>query len=110
MEKAKILINLKSLERKITVGVIDSVRNSNILKEVAYNEVIVSELQAQKLEAEQKRFSQGRSDTETIVRFQSDVSLARIMAAQAKYAHHVSTIDLRKEEGVLLKKYWNEEL
>ena len=110
LEKAKIIIDLKSLERKITVNIIDKVRDSNILKEVAINEAAVSDLQAQKLEAEQKRFSQGRSDTDTIVRFQNDVSLARISAAEAKYAYYVAVIDLRKEEGSLLNKYWNEEL
>jgi len=110
LEKAKILIDLKSLERKITVGIIDKVRNTNILKEVAANEMTVSQLQAQKLEAEEKRFSQGRSDTDTIVRFQNDVSLARITAVEAKYAYYAAGIDLRKEEGALLQKYWDEEL
>ena len=98
------------LERKITIGVVDQVRLCNVLKEVAANAELIAGIQVQKLEAENKRFQQGRSDTDTIVRFQDDSLRAKLAALEAKFNYYVSAIDLRKTEGVLLTDYWDGEI
>ncbi len=98
---------MKSLERRVMVDVIDRVRNCNVLRDVAMNQVKVADLQSQKLEAEMKRFNAGRSDTNTVIRFQEDAIQARWLAAQAKFAYYSARIDLRRSEGVLLSSYWD---
>lgn len=107
LEKAQALLSLKQLERKIVVGIIDKVRNCNVLKELAGNSVAIAGLQGQKLKAEEKRFSQGRSDTDTLIRFQDDVTRSKWIAAQAKYSYYTALIDLRVQEGRLLNQYWD---
>jgi len=63
-------------------------------------------LQAQKLNEEEKRFRYGRSDTDTLIRFQGDLLKARETAAAAKYRYYASLIDLSLKEGTLLNHYW----
>ena len=106
IEKAKALLLLKLLERKIFIRTVDSVRTCQILLERAKNRQAIAELQERKLAEEQKRFNFGRSDTDTIIRFQEDLLQAKWKAAQAIYDYLISAIDLRKKEGVLLNTYW----
>ncbi|MCK5580689.1 MAG: TolC family protein [Candidatus Omnitrophica bacterium] len=107
LEKAKAILSLKLIERKVAVNIIDQVRECNVLKEVAINSHEIAKLQSRKLEEEQKRFARGRSDTDTIIRFQEDAIQARALAAQASHFYYVAVIDLRREEGFLLNKYWD---
>ena len=53
LEKAKKLLELKLLERKIAVEITDQVRNCNVFKEIAKNSKEIAKLQAQKLEEEE---------------------------------------------------------
>ncbi len=107
LEKAKTLVALKLLERKITLEVVDQVRDSNVFAELADNSEHIANLQAQKLEEEGKRFRQGRSDTDTLIRFQKDVVQARAEAAAAKHRYHAAMVDLETRSGVLLGKYFD---
>ncbi|HSA31651.1 MAG TPA: TolC family protein [Candidatus Omnitrophota bacterium] len=107
LKKRQAILAMKSLERRVMVDVIDRVRNCNVLRDVAMNQVKVADLQSQKLEAEMKRFNAGRSDTNTVIRFQEDAIQARWLAAQAKFAYYSARIDLRRSEGVLLSSYWD---
>ena len=106
IEKAKALLSLKLLERKIFIRVVDNVRTCQVLYERAKNRQTIANLQERKLAEEQKRFNSGRSDTDTVIRFQDDLLQAQWKAAQAVYDYEVSTIDLRKKEGTLLGMYW----
>ena len=106
IEKAKSLLSLKLLERKIFIRVSDNVRTCQVLFERAKNRQTIAELQERKLTEEQRRFNSGRSNTDTIIRFQEDVLQAKWKAAEAIYDYLVSTIDLRKNEGALLNFYW----
>ena len=110
LEKAKALISLKMIERKIAITIMDQVRDCHVRKELAINSEQIADLQAKKLAEEEKRFRSGRSDTDTIVRFQEDLIQARWKVAQAKYNYHAAIIDLKREEGILLKQYWDGEL
>lgn len=106
IEKAKALLILKLFERKIFIKVVDNVRTCHVLFERAQNRQVIAELQERKLSEEQKRFNYGRSNTDTIIRFQDDLLQAKWQAAAAIYDYLVSTIDLRKNEGSLLNSYW----
>ncbi len=104
-EKAKALIELKLIERQITIDIMDQVRNCNIYKEVAFNSIDIAELQAQKLKEEEKRFNLGRSDTDTLIRYQEDLIKAQQAAVADKYRLHSALIDLKLKKGTLLGQY-----
>lgn len=110
LNKAKELINLKLIERQIAIQVNDKVRNSQVYYEIAQNSHYVAQLQEQKLQEEQKRFDRGRSDTDTLIRFQEDATQARLTAIQDKHRYQISIIDLKIATGVLLDGYWQGEL
>ncbi|MCK5450800.1 MAG: TolC family protein [Candidatus Omnitrophica bacterium] len=104
-EKAKALVALKLVERKITIEIIDQVRDCNIYKEFALNSIDVAKLQAQKLEEEEKRFNLGRSNTDTIIRYQEDVILAEQSSVLAQYQLHSALVDLELKKGKILENY-----
>ena len=110
LKKAKALINLKLSERKITIDIIDQVRTCNVYRELAMGDKKVVELQTKKLQEEEKRFNRGRSNTDTIIRFQNDLLSAKLQSALSKFKYHTSSIELRKKEGTLLDKYWDDEI
>ncbi|HLF18562.1 MAG TPA: TolC family protein [Candidatus Omnitrophota bacterium] len=110
LQKAKDIIGMKLLEKSIAIEVLDQVRNCNIFREVAENNIRIAVMEEDKLVEEEKRFNVGRSDTDTVIRFQEDLIQARWMAADAKYRYQVSLIDLQLKEATLLNSYWKEGL
>jgi len=106
LQKARSLVALKFLERQITIEIIDQVKSCAVLKQVAANAVNVAELETDKLAAEEKRFKYGRSNTDTLIRFQDDMTQALGDAAQAKFNYYAARIELERRQGSLLKKYW----
>jgi len=110
LEKAQSLIQLKQLEKQITVAIMDQVRNCQTFKKVALHNEQISSLQAQKLQEEEKRFNQGRSDTDTLIRFQEDVIQDKLKAAEAKHRYLLSLIDLQQKTDTLLDRYWKDDM
>jgi len=104
-EKAKALITLKLVERIITIEISDQVRDCNIYKKFALNSINIAKLQAQKLEEEEKRFNLGRSDTDTLIRYQEDVIQAKQLSVLAQYQFYSALVDLELEKGTLLANY-----
>jgi len=105
LTKAKEVLSLKLLERRISIEIIDQVRNCNIFQELALSSEEIAQLQAKKLQEEEKRFNQGRSNTDTLIRFQEDLVRARGDAAEAKHRYHTAIVDLQQKSGVLLEGY-----
>ncbi len=110
LEKARLLVALKLLEREIAIGISDQVRICRVLKEIAENAEAIALIQENKLKEEEKRYSSGRSDTDTIIRFQSDLLQARLIASEAKFNYQTALILLEKQKGTLLKAYWDGEI
>jgi len=110
LEKAKSLLEMKLLERQIAVEITDQVRDCNIFQEVAANSQEIALLQKQKLKEEIKRFRYGRSDTDTLIRFQEDLVQAENSVIVAIHKYYTALVDLRQKEGKLLKEYWDEEI
>ncbi|MBD3246334.1 MAG: hypothetical protein GF333_04920 [Candidatus Omnitrophica bacterium] len=65
------------------------------------------ELQTEKLKAEQKRFRDGLSSSDRIIRYQEDVLNARLEQVRAWYAYRLSRIDLGRAKNALLSRYWD---
>jgi outer membrane protein TolC len=110
LEKAKALTDLKLLEKQIIIGVADRLREAGIFLRQARSRQDITQLQTIKLEEEKKRFRAGRSNTDTIIRFQEDLLKARWEEARAAYECRIKLIDLRKAQGALLNDYWDGEL
>ncbi|VAX37344.1 hypothetical protein MNBD_UNCLBAC01-882 [hydrothermal vent metagenome] len=104
LSKAKEILAIKLLERQITIQIMDQVRNCNTYLSLAKSSQEIADLQTQKLEEEEKRFNQGRSDTDTLIRFQEDLARARSDAASSKHRYHTALVDLKQKSGVLLKR------
>ena len=104
-EKSKALITLKLVERIITIGISDQVRDCNIYREFALNSIEIAKLQAQKLKEEEKRFNLGRSNTDTLIRYQEDVLLAKQASVLAQYRFYSALIDLELEKGIMIVNY-----
>lgn len=110
LERVKTLISLKLLERKIMIDVIDQVRLCNTLFEKSRQQKEIASLQEQKLKEQEKIFSYGRSNVDTIVRYQHDSLVAQQKAAFAMFDYYVSLINLKVKEGMLLNECWEGEI
>ncbi len=110
IEQAKALLELKVAERKIFTEINDLVMRVKVRIGQVLTRRRVAELETKKLEAEEKRFRLGRSDSDVIIRYQEDVLSARSSHMQALYDYWVSLIDLRVAQGVLLDMYWKDTL
>jgi len=109
-EKAQALLSLKLLERTIMISIVDQVRECNILRENAKGQKEIADLETKKFFELQKIFNYGRSDIDTLIRYQREASLAHQKAALAAFNYHVTLIKLRLAEGDLLTEYWQEEI
>jgi len=104
-EKAKALVALKLVERMITIEIIDQIRDCNIYKEFALNSIDIAELQVQKLHEEEKRFNLGRSNADTLIRYQEDVILAKRSSVLGQYQFYSALVDLEFKKGIILENY-----
>jgi len=108
IQKAMALINLKKTECKILVDIKDSVRNCDILEQRARKQKNVVNLQEEKLEAELKAYQYGRSDTDTIIRYQDDLLLSELLYTQALMDYKQALIELSLKENTLLDQYFKD--
>lgn len=109
LSKARNLVEMKRLERKIVLGVMDQRRDCQVFKEVAVSQEAIASLQKQKFYEETKRFQYGRSSIDQIIRFQEDVLSAQLRAVEAKKELMVAMIELERRQGLLLKRYLTED-
>ncbi|MFC1646436.1 TolC family protein [Candidatus Omnitrophota bacterium] len=110
LEKAKALVLLKKNEREIVVEIKDAVSTANTTLERVRNNLATVQLQEAKLDAEEKRFRLGRSDSDTLVRYQDDLLQAKISLSLSLYKFYSDLVDLRVKENSLLEEYWTDEL
>ncbi|MFC1709556.1 TolC family protein [Candidatus Omnitrophota bacterium] len=110
LEKAKALVLLKKKEREIVVEIKDAVSTANTTLERVRNNLATVKLQGAKLDAEEKHFRLGRSDSDTLVRFQDDLLQARISLSLSLYKFYSDLVDLRLKENSLLEEYWKDTL
>jgi len=101
-EKAKALLELEKAERRIVREIDDAVKRVKVygIKADEYNKI--SGLQEMKLGEERKRFNYGRSDSDTVIRFQDDLIEARISAKAALLEYNYALIDMKLTEDTLL--------
>ena len=110
IEKAKALLNLKKTERQILIQIKDSVRNCKVLEERLRKQEKVVNLQERKLTGELKSYQYGRSDTDTVIRYQDDLLVSQILYTQALFDYKQALIELALKENILLDRFWKDVL
>jgi len=103
-EKAKALVDLHRIERIIFTEIDKEVRNCNLNQNRVRKYLEVERLQGLKLEEEEKKFQYGRSDSDTVIRFQQHLFDARMQKLNAIVDYQNSIIDLERAENSLLNK------
>ncbi|MBL7170648.1 MAG: TolC family protein [Candidatus Omnitrophica bacterium] len=103
-EKAKALVNLHRIERIIFTEIDEHVRNCNLNRNRVRKYLEVERLQGLKLEEEEKKFQYGRSDSDTVIRFQQHLFDARMQKLNALIDYKSSIIDLERAENSLLEE------
>ncbi len=110
LDKTRQILKLKSVERKVVVDIKDSVDTFLSRINAQKNSQEIAGLHEKKLAAEEARFNSGRSDTDTLIRYQEDLLTSQLALANADYNLKSAEIDLELKENTLLNKYWKEKL
>ncbi len=105
LEKARALVRLQKVERLIVTEVNEKVRAIKVDRERAERQLKIEELQGLKLNAEEKKFKYGRSNSDTFIRFQGDLLKAKIAEVQALVDYRKSLVDLEETQNTLLAKW-----
>lgn len=106
-QKYRKLLELKRKEDEIKTEVIEkieiyknSLRKMNITSQARQN-------QYQKLKGELKKYEQGRSDSDILIRFQNDYIDSKRIALQAQVDYKIALLEMKKSQGVLTSDYIN---
>lgn len=105
LEQAKVLVELKKVECKILTEVHNSVNHANATKDAAFLQREAANLQKLKYEGELKRFTMGRSSTDTLIRYQDDYLNAKLIMLDSFYNYLDALVDLRLQTSELLAEF-----
>ena len=103
LEKTKAIVNLQKTERKIISDIDEKFRKFSVNKTNFSKMERVENLQKGKLFQEEKRFQYGRSDSDTLIRYQEDLLKARLMTQKAYFDYKISILELMGAEDSFLK-------
>ncbi len=110
LHKEQLLLSFKRTERLILKEIHNKTQKINNLKSRLMLLDSIAELQQNKLIEEMKHLSYGRSNSDTIIRYENDLLQARLNLASTLLNYHISLIELDAAKNTLLDKYWNGEL
>jgi outer membrane protein TolC len=95
---------LKQKEQAIVLELINSVNRYNMLVDNLQTAKLIVESEEKKLQAEEEKIVQGRSDIDTLVRYQTDLMNAKLMLVELQYAIVEKNIEIDWQQNVLLEK------
>ena len=110
LSKEKALLTLKRVERSILKEWNNQVNAVNTSAERVKIYRKASKLQGDKLSAEKKRFANGRSNSDFLIRYAEDLLEAQLRLFRALYAYRANLIDLEVKKNTLLDTYWKDKL
>ncbi|HEX5034798.1 MAG TPA: TolC family protein [bacterium] len=102
LEKARVLILMKEMENLIALQIDEQIRQVRLQQKEVANYTEAARLQNAKVQAEMEKFNLGRSDSDTIVRFNDDAIAAERRRLEAELRYRLAWVDLRKATGALL--------
>lgn len=103
MEQAE--IEADRLKRSITLQIDEAVREMTDTKSSAEIALSVLSLQQRKLDAEMRRFDQGRSGSDMIIRYQDDLLSAKESLTDRQTSCYFALDDFKLAQGSLIKMY-----
>ncbi|MFC1807856.1 TolC family protein [Candidatus Omnitrophota bacterium] len=103
LQKAKALIELKKIECQILVQTHDAYMHVKNMFESLHLQKEASELEHKKYMGEKDRFEKGRSNTDTLIRYQEDDLRANLAYLASLYAYEEALIDLKVSINKLLQ-------
>jgi len=106
LEKAKAILEVKRVERRLLADINNALNTLNTANNKQKLAAEIVGLQKKKLSAEQERYSAGRSDSDTIIRYQDDLLTAWLEYVQAMYNARAAYIDFLVSADMLLDNYW----
>ncbi|MFO1463513.1 MAG: TolC family protein [bacterium] len=104
LEKAKLLVQMQELESLIALEIDENWRQVLLQRKETDNFTRAAELQRLKMEEETKKYFLGRSDSDTIVRFQEDALAAERKRLEAELRYRLAWVQLRKSAATLLPR------
>ena len=110
LNREQILLFLKRTERLILKEINNKVKEVNSLKNRIELLTSIRKLQENKLNEETKNLHFGRSNSDTIIRYENDLLQASLNLALSSFKYRVSLIDLDLAKNTLLNKYWKDTL
>lgn len=110
INRSKSLLQLKRVEQEIVVDIKDAVRNVGVYRERLRRQKKIVKLQESKLKQEIQKYKHGRSDTDTVIRYQNDLLSAKLLYKKAFLQYKHSLIELSQQQDTLLNSYWEGEL
>lgn len=110
LEKRKSLLKLKRVERSVLRELNDKTNQVNTFKNQVELFESTVKIHEKKLIKQIERLKYGRSDADTLIRYEDDLLNARLSLASSFYQYRVSIIELALTKNSLLDQYWKEEL
>lgn len=108
--KKKLLLQLKRIEQKILQELNNKVNQVNTVgNQVKLFESTVK-IHQNKLNKQIERLNYGRSDADTLIRYEEDLLEARLSLASYLFQYRVNLIELALAKNSLLDQYWKEPL
>ena len=105
LEKAKLILDIKDLEKKIILEVRESVRQLKTDTKRIKAATVAKKLSEEKLKAEEKKFEVGLSTSFNVLKFQEDLAEAQSNEIKAIIDYKQSRIRLRKTIASTLKHH-----
>lgn len=101
-EKAKKILELKQAEQKIAQQIAEKVKQQGyFLKRMQASERARSN-QYQKMLGETRKYEQGRSDSDSVIRYQNDYIDAKKLALRSQVDYKLALVDLQLVQGTLV--------
>ena len=110
LEKTRAIVNLQKTERQIISDIDKGFRKLSVDKVNISKMQRVENLQKGKLFHEEKRFKYGRSNSDTLIRYQEDLLKAQLATQETYFNYRISILDLMGAEDSFLKNTGLEQL
>ena len=103
LRRLQVLFRTKELEDRVVREVREAHRNLAALKTQVARSAEISRLHFQKWDAERKKFALGRSNSDTVIRYEKEWVEARWRLIEAELKGRMAWIELRRSVGDLLE-------
>ncbi|HCU23708.1 MAG TPA: hypothetical protein DF383_01725 [Deltaproteobacteria bacterium] len=102
LEKAQVLVQLKETENLIALEIDENWRQLLLQQKERDRYSQAARFQNQKMNLEFEKYTSGRSDSDTIVRFQNDALAAERQRLEAELRYRLAWVQLRKSVGAFV--------